>query len=192
MNNISLSSFHDELEKISSLGVAGLEAAGLGILAKPGIDTLRDRKASAKDKKHAKFETAGLGVLAAHPLYELGKAGLGALKHASVDQEVLEDLAEGYLEKISKMSRDMQMHANVDASRQAAQQGAQQAQRSGPRGVSMGHEHGLQHAGASGLDLASKPRLMPKVAPQAVGTATKAATKPGLLQGALGIFRKAL
>jgi len=54
-----------------------LEAAGLGILAVPGIRTLRDRNASAHDKNHAAWETAGLGVLGAHPMYELGQHAMG-------------------------------------------------------------------------------------------------------------------
>ena len=58
----------------SPAAIAGLELGGLGILAKPGIDTLRDPNASAHDKSHAKWETAGLGVLGIHPAYELGQA----------------------------------------------------------------------------------------------------------------------
>ena len=58
----------------SPAAVAGLELGGLGILAKPGIDTLRDPNASAHDKSHAKWETAGLGVLGIHPAYELAQA----------------------------------------------------------------------------------------------------------------------
>lgn len=57
--------------KQSSLMVPALETAGLGILAKPSIDTLRDPNAEAKERSHAKYELGGLGVLAAHPAYEL-------------------------------------------------------------------------------------------------------------------------
>ena len=52
---------------------AGMELAGLGVLATPSVKTLMDRKADKKEKSHAKFETAGLGILAAHPAYEIGK-----------------------------------------------------------------------------------------------------------------------
>jgi hypothetical protein len=68
--SIHIGSFFDELEKISS---HGLEIAGLGVLAAPSVATLADSKASKKEKNHAKFETAGLGILAAHPAYEIGK-----------------------------------------------------------------------------------------------------------------------
>jgi len=67
---IHVGSFFDELEKISS---AGLELAGLGVLAAPSVKTLMDPSAKKKEKSHAKFETAGLGLLAAHPAYEIGK-----------------------------------------------------------------------------------------------------------------------
>lgn len=70
ITQIHVGSFFDELEKISS---AGLELAGLGVLAAPSVKTLTDSKASKKEKSHAKFETAGLGILAAHPAYEIGK-----------------------------------------------------------------------------------------------------------------------
>ncbi len=64
-------------EKKAGVAVPALEAAGLGILAVPGIRTLRDPNASAHDKNHAAWETAGLGVLGAHPMYELGQHALG-------------------------------------------------------------------------------------------------------------------
>lgn len=70
MNSIHVGSLFDELEKISS---AGLELAGLGVLAAPSVKTLMNPKADKKEKSHAKFETAGLGILAAHPAYEIGK-----------------------------------------------------------------------------------------------------------------------
>jgi hypothetical protein len=58
--------------KHANVGSTALEMGGLGILGAPSLKTLRDPKASAKDKKHAKWELGGLGVLAAHPAYELG------------------------------------------------------------------------------------------------------------------------
>jgi hypothetical protein len=79
----------NELRKIktASLTQAGLEVGGLGVLAHPSYKTLKDPTSSRKEKKHAKFELAGLGVLAAYPAYELGHAGFNAvrkLKHGSV------------------------------------------------------------------------------------------------------------
>lgn len=56
--------------------VDALELGGLGILAKPGIDTLRNPNATEDEKSHAKWESAGLGVLGLDPAYQLGKAGL--------------------------------------------------------------------------------------------------------------------
>lgn len=71
----SFCAFADELEKIAlTSGVTdfvsrhsgpishGLDLAGLGILAKPGIDRLRGKHVD--ERKAAKTETAGLGVLA--------------------------------------------------------------------------------------------------------------------------------
>lgn len=53
------------------------DIAGLGVLAVPGIKTLRDPKASATEKNHAKWETAGLGTLAGgvalHERHELAE-----------------------------------------------------------------------------------------------------------------------
>ena len=87
MNVITYSAFTSELEKIAWHSPA--EIAGLGVLAVPGIKTLRDPKASKKEKSHAKWETAGLGALAvpaAHSMYTAAKkGGLAAIKHASVE-----------------------------------------------------------------------------------------------------------
>ena len=68
---IHIGSFFDELEKIAWGNAA--EIAGLGVLAAPSVSTLMDSKESKKEKNHARFETAGLGVLAAHPAYEMAK-----------------------------------------------------------------------------------------------------------------------
>ncbi len=70
---------YDHYKTASNL-VNALEVGGLGILAKPGVDTLRNPNASAEEKNHAKYESAGLGVLAAHPAYELGKEYLPKAK----------------------------------------------------------------------------------------------------------------
>jgi hypothetical protein len=59
--------------------VSGLEVGGLGVLAAPSIHTLRDPHADEKAKRHAKYEAAGLGILAAHPAYELGTAAKAEL-----------------------------------------------------------------------------------------------------------------
>jgi hypothetical protein len=68
------------MDKKASLAVPILENLGLGILAKPGIDTLRNPNATPEEKSHAKYETAGLGVLAAHPTYELAQAAKGGIQ----------------------------------------------------------------------------------------------------------------
>lgn len=39
------------------------ETAGLGILAKPSIDVLRNKNSTPKERREAKYELAGLGVL---------------------------------------------------------------------------------------------------------------------------------
>lgn len=77
---LAATSLFPELLKSAAPLVHALEAGGLGVLAAPSIHTLRDPNATTKEKQHAKFETAGLGVLAAHPLYELGSSALSKLK----------------------------------------------------------------------------------------------------------------
>lgn len=62
-------------KKMSSLAVPALENLGLGVLAVPSAKTLFDPNASEHDRSHAKYELGGLGILAAHPTYELGQAG---------------------------------------------------------------------------------------------------------------------
>lgn len=52
-------------EKTAAFIGPAADLAGLGILAVPGIKTLRDKGSTAKEKNHAKWETAGLGTLAA-------------------------------------------------------------------------------------------------------------------------------
>lgn len=72
--------------KAASSLTHGLEVAGLGILGKPSLDALRDSNSTDKEKRHAKYEVAGLGTLAAHPIYELGSKAIKSIaKHASDD-----------------------------------------------------------------------------------------------------------
>lgn len=56
-------------------GGHALELAGLGALAYPSVQEARGKKVSPKTKRTA--ELGGLGVLAAHPAYSLGKHLLG-------------------------------------------------------------------------------------------------------------------
>jgi hypothetical protein len=51
--------------------VKALENLGLGVLAVPSAQTMFDPNASEHDKSHAKYELGGLGILAAHPTYEM-------------------------------------------------------------------------------------------------------------------------
>ena len=51
--------------------VNALENLGLGVLAVPSAQTMLDPSASEHDKSHAKYELGGLGILAAHPTYEM-------------------------------------------------------------------------------------------------------------------------
>lgn len=62
--------------------VNALENLGLGVLAVPSAQTMLDPSASEHDKSHAKYELGGLGILAAHPTYELGHAAYQGLKGA--------------------------------------------------------------------------------------------------------------
>lgn len=64
---------YNQLEKTASNLVNALEVGGLGILAKPSLGTAFNNKASDAEKSHARYELAGLGVLGAHPAYELAK-----------------------------------------------------------------------------------------------------------------------
>jgi hypothetical protein len=104
--------YRPEVLKLASLAQAGLETAGLAMLARPSMKTLRDPKADKKEKSHAKAEVAGLGTLALHPAYEAAKANkhtapmaaraaagvkravkpvgkaLGFVKHASVHERI--------------------------------------------------------------------------------------------------------
>lgn len=66
--------------KLAGLGVAGAEVAGLSILGRPSWQTLRDPAADATHRSHAKHELAGLGVLAAHPAYEIGSHIAGKMR----------------------------------------------------------------------------------------------------------------
>ena len=51
--------------------VPALENLGLGVLAVPSAQTMFDPNASEHDRSHAKYELGGLGILAAHPTYEM-------------------------------------------------------------------------------------------------------------------------
>jgi len=64
----------------------GLELGGLGVLAAHPVATLRDPKASKKDKHIAKLETAGLSVLAVPALHHFGARALKAMRKAAADQ----------------------------------------------------------------------------------------------------------
>lgn len=68
------------MNKKASLALPLLETAGLGVLAAPSIETLRNPNATDKEKSHAKFETTGLGILAAHPTYELAQAAKSGIQ----------------------------------------------------------------------------------------------------------------
>ncbi len=74
------------LSKIKSVAksnaVPALENLGLGVLAVPSAQTMLDPNANEHDKSHAKYELGGLGILAAHPTYELGHAAYQGLKGA--------------------------------------------------------------------------------------------------------------
>jgi hypothetical protein len=63
-----------------SNAVPALENLGLGVLAVPSAQTMFDPNANDHDKSHAKYELGGLGILAAHPTYELGHAAYQGLK----------------------------------------------------------------------------------------------------------------
>lgn len=58
--------------------VNGLENLGLGVLAAPSVAGLAGHPMNEKAKEIA--EVGGLGVLAAHPTYELGHAAVNAVK----------------------------------------------------------------------------------------------------------------
>jgi hypothetical protein len=64
---------YDHYSKEASLAVPSLENLGLGILAVPSVAHLAGKE-MGEDAK-SKAEVAGLGVLAAHPTYELAQAG---------------------------------------------------------------------------------------------------------------------
>lgn len=57
--------------------VHGTELAGLGVLAKPSVDELRNPQTNPHEKKKAKYELAGLGMLAAPSAAHLGAHLLG-------------------------------------------------------------------------------------------------------------------
>ena len=71
-------SFWDGFEKRASVAEHAIEAAGLGILARPSIQHLRGKEMS--ESSAHKHEVAGLGVLAAPSLARLGHAAYTAAK----------------------------------------------------------------------------------------------------------------
>lgn len=66
------------LTKHASLAVPSLENLGLGILAVPSVAHLAGKE-MGEDAK-SKAEVAGLGVLAAHPTYELAQAAKSGIQ----------------------------------------------------------------------------------------------------------------
>lgn len=74
--------------KLASNLVNALEVGGLGILARPSYQNLRKPNANAEEKSHAKHELAGLGVLAAHPAYELGHAAVNKAKSMGMASKI--------------------------------------------------------------------------------------------------------
>ena len=79
MNAGEILAQHDFIKTaFSSNMVNGLEAAGLGILAAPSVAGLAGHPMGEKTKEIA--EVGGLGILAAHPTYELGHAAVNAVK----------------------------------------------------------------------------------------------------------------
>ncbi len=73
-----------QMQKMSfSLAETGLDVLGLGVLGKPVYNTLTNPNATEEEKNHAKWEGAGLGVLAAHPSYEIAHAGHQAMLNSS-------------------------------------------------------------------------------------------------------------
>ena len=79
MNAGEILAQHDFIKTaFSSNMVNGLEAAGLGILAAPSVAGLAGHPMGEKTKEIA--EVGGLGVLAAHPTYEMGHAAVNAVK----------------------------------------------------------------------------------------------------------------
>ena len=65
MNAATYTGFLDELRGIKLAAFIGPAAdlAGLGVLAVPGLKTLRNKDSTATEKNHAKWESAGLGLL---------------------------------------------------------------------------------------------------------------------------------
>ena len=66
-----MDSFFAGFEKQANLKTHIAEVAGLGTLAVPSIQHLRNKK-MPENRAH-KYEVAGLGILAAPSAYELGK-----------------------------------------------------------------------------------------------------------------------
>jgi hypothetical protein len=145
MNDIFVSAFVDELDKIADAGHVA-ELAGLGILAAPSIKNLVDPKASKKEKSHAKFETAGLATLAAPSAYKLltKKAAPASPAHMKM------------------MQQQMRSDAFKAQQPQAAQ--AAPALRGQPQTFDPSHFGPASHAP---LELARPVRQMPKAVPAA-------------------------
>lgn len=73
-----------KVNKTASLAVPSLENLGLGILAAPSAAHLMGHEMNEDNK--SKMELAGLGVLAAHPTYELASAAVPGIK--SIGQNI--------------------------------------------------------------------------------------------------------
>lgn len=109
MHAITYVAFKDELEKISSLAEHALDVGGLAMLAAPTVSKhFRNKEWSEKNKR--RIELGGLGVLAAHPAYSIGKRLLtkkgsisgGAL---SIFKEASEKTVLSSIEKEAFLSR---------------------------------------------------------------------------------------
>lgn len=86
MNPDTLRAFQDELYSITKHAsmadafLTGGELLGLGLLAKPSIDTLKNPRAKKIDINHAKWELAGLGTLAGATLGYEGIKNISKIK----------------------------------------------------------------------------------------------------------------
>lgn len=85
MNVITFTAFKEELAKLSSVGHAAVDIAGLGILARPTVQKMRGKEVS--EKSEHLHEIGGLGTLAAgvahehrHEFADAAKKGFGAIK----------------------------------------------------------------------------------------------------------------
>lgn len=110
MHTATWLSLYDELEKISSIAEQAMDLGGLGALALPTIQKMRGKPMSEKNTQRA--ELGGLGILAAHPAYELGKKGLSKLKGLTGKMPKHAGMA-------APMSAMMKMHGMAEAAKAA-------------------------------------------------------------------------